>query len=567
MKTAATSGRPDLPARPVPIRLVEAGQPLAERWYQPLLKPVRRPVEKVLQLLARSFPELLAAGLPPRAGLASALLFRVSSELGSRRPSGRALRDAATWFEFYNAKQFHRGARFSLQERRQLFRFHLDRASRLWKLLRRFDDAHGHAVLDLAIGAPERLSGTLWEGVEWLRAVAAAAALLGRIALPELEACCAQLSWLGQLWEHRLGSAPAPSERPIWLHPLAESCCRAADNLLQGSLPSGPRQLAHGHIPSDLSERLAPLLAESEPAPLLAGLQGCQRSQLSGQLAPLQPAVDMLVQQPGKRLRARLCLAAAEAVSPGARVAALPAAAAVESLHRLSLLIDDVIDAAPMRRHQPCLHRLTGPDFALAFAGFALLRLVRTTAGWPTNRREPWLQAVESLAEGERLEVRNSGDFGLGLPDCAAINGLKTARLFETSMRLGALAAGADAGRAVELARFGFGLGQAFQIVDDLLDYTGEAGVLGKQPGIDLRSGKLTVPLALLRDSLARRERRWLQGVFEAAGDATTLARIQRLMRAHRIPEQCRERARRWLTAPASPALEALAQRCLERLR
>ncbi len=547
--------RPEL--RAGPVLAAPAQLPLEQRWYAPLLRPVRRRVRKILRRLERGFPELGSAAALPRAGLASALLFRLCDELGSRRTPRRAVRDAATWFEFYNAKQFGADPRLGLDQRRRLYRFHLDRASRLWTLLRRFDDSHGRAVLALAVGLDARFGEGLPEAEELLRAVAAAAALLGRIELGRYRAASAALVWLGSAWEAARQAAAAPPQ-PAWEHPLGGDCRASAAALAAGQgVLQGRRQVARGEVPEALETLLGGLPGEPD-GPWLGALLATQRGQLRHGVAGLDPAVAWLVAQPGKRLRALLCWKIAEHVRRGAGKDALPGA---------SLLIDDVIDAARTRRHQPCLHVLTGADFALGFAAFVLLRVYRTSCTWPGARHDAWLAAVEALAEGERREVAACGDFGLRIKDCTAINGLKTAGLFAAAARLGALAAGASGRRTAELAAFGHGLGLAFQIADDLLDLRGDPRASGKARGMDLRSGKLTIPLALLRDRLPRGERRWLRGLFEGGAEDAELTRVAALLERYDVPRAALTIARAGLPPAPDPGLEKLARACLERGR
>ena len=116
----------------------------------------------------------------------------------------------------------------------------------------------------------------------------------------------------------------------------------------------------------------------------------------------------------------------------------------------------------------------------------------------------------------------------------------KTARLFSAAALTGALAVEAEPTHAKALGRYGREIGLAFQIVDDLLDYIGDEGVLGKRPGTDLTAGKVTLPLILLSDRLDRHDRRRLAS---ALGDRAALGWVRAMIDQHDVIDACEERA------------------------
>ena len=205
----------------------------------------------------------------------------------------------------------------------------------------------------------------------------------------------------------------------------------------------------------------------------------------------------------GKRLRPLLCCAASEACGGTAR-AALPAAVAVEMVHAYSLIHDDLpcMDDDDLRRGQPTSHIVFGEGIAV-LAGDALL----TEAFAVLAKAEPRArhQAADLVAELSRA----AGSRGLiagQVADLEAegrkptepalyfIHAAKTGMLLRASLKLGAMCGGATNAQLAALDRFGFALGLAFQIQDDILDATQSAKKLGKTAGKDAATGKLTFP-------------------------------------------------------------------------
>jgi geranylgeranyl pyrophosphate synthase len=191
----------------------------------------------------------------------------------------------------------------------------------------------------------------------------------------------------------------------------------------------------------------------------------------------------------GKRLRPVLVFLA---TPPAFRATERPlaAGAAVELVHMATLVHDDLLDGARMRRGRATVWAAHGEDaaraagdylFARAFAQLASVRdaeAVATLAG-----------AALALARGEALQRRQAYRPDTSVEDYLARCSLKTGKLFEAACLLG--------GRRGGLGRFGLALGIAFQIVDDILDCTGTPGSTGKAPGVDLRDGTPTLPLIL----------------------------------------------------------------------
>jgi len=202
----------------------------------------------------------------------------------------------------------------------------------------------------------------------------------------------------------------------------------------------------------------------------------------------------------GKRLRPLLVLLAA---GPHAERTAdiVAAATAVELVHSATLVHDDVLDAAALRRGVPTVWATGGRDMAVATGDLLFSRAfseLAATGSLPAVRALS--HAGSALAEGELLQREDAWNAEVTVQRYMHRCELKTARLFEASCRLGALAADADEQTVAALGAFGRGIGLAFQILDDVLDVSGDPQRTGKHRGTDLLDGTVTLPLILARE-------------------------------------------------------------------
>jgi geranylgeranyl pyrophosphate synthase len=199
----------------------------------------------------------------------------------------------------------------------------------------------------------------------------------------------------------------------------------------------------------------------------------------------------------GKRLRPLLVFVAA-GPSPRDRDGVLRAAVAVELVHSATLVHDDVLDAAPLRRGRPTVVATAGRELAIATGDLLFSRaFAELAAGGSADAVRVLSDASSALARGELLQREDSWNLGVSRERYLERCDLKTARLFEAACRLGALA---DGGPAEVLGRFGRDIGLAFQLLDDVLDVSGPASRTGKHRGTDLLDGTVTLPLILARD-------------------------------------------------------------------
>ena len=198
----------------------------------------------------------------------------------------------------------------------------------------------------------------------------------------------------------------------------------------------------------------------------------------------------------GKRLRPVLVfLTAAEDSDP--RLVA--AAVAVELLHMATLVHDDVLDRAPLRRGRPTVFATGGRDAATATGDLLFSRAFAELAGTGSEEAVSRLSAASSaLARGELMQRADAWLVDVDAERYLERCRLKTASLFDACCRLGALFGGTP-GHAAELGAFGEDIGLAFQLLDDVLDVSGPAERTGKPRGTDLLDGTVTLPLILAR--------------------------------------------------------------------
>ena len=197
----------------------------------------------------------------------------------------------------------------------------------------------------------------------------------------------------------------------------------------------------------------------------------------------------------GKRLRPALLLLICGALEyTGAQRFNL--AAVVEFIHTATLLHDDVVDESTLRRGRATANESFGNPASVLVGDFLYSRAFQMMLDAGQMRvMEILADATNVIAEGEVLQLMNMHDASLDEAAYLRVIRSKTAKLFEASARLGAVLAGADAALEQACADYGQALGTAFQVIDDVLDYDGDAGEMGKNLGDDLREGKATLPL------------------------------------------------------------------------
>ncbi len=234
-------------------------------------------------------------------------------------------------------------------------------------------------------------------------------------------------------------------------------------------------------------------------APEVAKIDQAMRRDLQAATAECDPLLVEVLEygifNGGKRLRPLLVLLAAR-LAGSAEEKTVDLAIAFEYLHGATLFHDDVIDRADMRRGKPSVNTKFGEIAAILGGDFLHSRsmfLIGSLGG--AAALEIFCHATGAMVDGEFLQLRNAENYNLSEEDYfAAVRG-KTALLIAATCEIGALAGGATLQQQKALAEYGLGLGTAFQIIDDLLDYQGDASLTGKAVGNDFQEGKMTLPL------------------------------------------------------------------------
>jgi octaprenyl-diphosphate synthase len=168
----------------------------------------------------------------------------------------------------------------------------------------------------------------------------------------------------------------------------------------------------------------------------------------------------------------------------------------LEYLHAATLLHDDLIDDADLRRGRPVAHSIWGNATTILVGDFLLARALTIAAGTGNIDIIKVVAGItENMSQGEIHQLSRKGDLSLNETEYREVIWRKTAVLFEGACRSAALLAGASPDRIEALSTYGANLGLAFQMADDLIDYTSDTKELGKKAGADLREGKLTLPV------------------------------------------------------------------------
>jgi octaprenyl-diphosphate synthase len=198
-------------------------------------------------------------------------------------------------------------------------------------------------------------------------------------------------------------------------------------------------------------------------------------------------------------------------------------AAVVEFIHTATLLHDDVVDDSALRRGNPTANAKFGNPASVLVGDFLYSRAFQMMVDTQSMRiMEVLANATNIIAEGEVMQLMNMHNAGLDEAGYLQVIRSKTAKLFEASARVGAILSGASTSLEEACAEYGQALGTAFQVIDDVLDYTGDASIMGKNLGDDLREGKATLPLIAAMQRGTARERETIQQAIET-GDVTML--------------------------------------------
>jgi octaprenyl-diphosphate synthase len=299
------------------------------------------------------------------------------------------------------------------------------------------------------------------------------------------------------------------------------------------------------------------------------------RKRLRSDVLLVNQVAEYIINAGGKRLRPLVHLLAARACGYHGD-SHIQLAAVIEFIHTATLLHDDVVDDSDRRRGQQTAHQVWGNAASVLVGDFLYSRSFQLMVELDSVRIMAILaETTNTIAAGEVLQLMQLGDTDLDESAYLKVIGDKTACLFSAAARLGAVLA--DTGDSVEraLAAYGRAAGQAFQITDDWLDYSGQGESLGKNLGDDLGEGKVTLPLILALQSAEAADRAFLVETIRAGG-THELERVRSILGETGALDESQARATQFsqqacdslAALPASPerdSLELLARFAVDR--
>lgn len=254
--------------------------------------------------------------------------------------------------------------------------------------------------------------------------------------------------------------------------------------------------------------------------PHMKALDEFMHQQLEAFEPEIRTMADYCIDTSGKRIRPALVFLSGWQGEGEIRHELVQVAAVVELVHLATLVHDDIMDEADLRRSRQTASRAYGPEAAVLLGDALFAHALHLAAQFPTTAVcSAVADSTRKVCAGEIIQTLRRGTTAVTRADYLRVIDLKTAELFRLSCQLGAELAGYPADFSTAAARFGRHLGIGYQIFDDLADFFGEEKRIGKTLGTDLASGKLTLPLLELAERLSAEERNQLEA--EITGDRT----------------------------------------------
>ncbi len=267
-------------------------------------------------------------------------------------------------------------------------------------------------------------------------------------------------------------------------------------------------------------------------------------SQARSDVALIPELAQHLINSGGKRLRPMLTIGAAKMCGYHGD-GHIKLAGAVEFMHTATLLHDDVVDESDMRRGKKSARLLWGNQASVLVGDFLLGQAFRMMVDVGSLGALKILsEASAIIAEGEVMQLAASKNMSTTEEDYLAVIQAKTAALFSAATEIGAVITGRSASEQAALRLYGTNIGLAFQLIDDALDYSGEAARLGKRVGDDFREGKITLPVLLCYRRGSTEERAfWRRTLQDGAIEDNDLDEAIALMARHNAIEETIQRA------------------------
>ena len=300
----------------------------------------------------------------------------------------------------------------------------------------------------------------------------------------------------------------------------------------------------------------------------MAEVDAVIRSRLNSEVVLIRTIGDYIIGAGGKRMRPALVLLVAQALGHRGDHQHLMAAV-VEFIHTATLLHDDVVDESALRRGRSTANAVFGNAASVLVGDYLYSRAFEMMVDIDDMRIMQIMSgATTVIAEGEVLQLMNIRDPDVSEARYLQVVRFKTAKLFEAAAEAGAVLAGAAPAQREAAAAYGRHIGTAFQLVDDVLDYSGDVGALGKNVGDDLREGKPTLPLIRVLEVGTHSQRELVrQAIEQGEADFDAVAQAIHDTGALEHAQRCAvaeaDMARQALnTFPASEAKSALLSFC-----
>lgn len=329
----------------------------------------------------------------------------------------------------------------------------------------------------------------------------------------------------------------------------------AASNAVAPATPAAERAAT----PPDWKHIIEPV------EPFLQAVSRRLEEQISAFDPEIAPLAQYALTAQGKQLRPALVALSAGAVG-GANDSHITAAVIVEMVHLATLVHDDIMDEARIRRQRPTLAAKWGNEISVLLGDCLFAHALKLAASFPTPEVcRAVSAATNTVCSGEILQTNRRRKFTMGRDEYFKILAMKTGELFALSCDLGAWLGGASPVERAALRAYGMALGTAYQVYDDCLDVFGSERAAGKSLGTDLAKGKLTLPVLVLLEKARPAERNRLENLLARWNEANLpellglLSQNEALAQSQAAVEAYLETAREQLSVlPASPSRAAL---------
>ena len=286
---------------------------------------------------------------------------------------------------------------------------------------------------------------------------------------------------------------------------------------------------------------------------------------------------DHLLKMTGKFLRPVLAILSSQIENKKSEEI-IPLAVAIELIHTATLVHDDIIDDSEWRRNQPSVYSKWGREISIVSGDYLYAKAFLLLAGFRDARiSQAFAACAHVMCEGEMKQIEKRNQFFMKEEDYLKIIHQKTAALFQAACMGGGFFSGTGAETIEKLGRYGYGLGMAFQIVDDCLDLVGETQTLGKTAGLDVTKNEVTLPLLYLFADLGPQESHLLiSGVQK--GEKSVDEKIKRLAVEKKAVQRAMRKAKDYTDksleelnglsdSPCKESLRLLTDYCLERVK